>query len=701
DEFGTSEKFECCIHLLTEDNDYLEFTGSSIASDRLADAVVKDRPIIIDLKRAGTFRKVVMNKECIRTTTADIMDEMFHGGSRNLTSSAAGKLGCEKWDAVVLPFCRTDSPIGAISIIHPELPAEFISLAKVFCRQISIAHRLVHEAAQARLVEEALRSSKAQFSNALQIARLGPWEYDVLKDQFTFNDEFYNIFRTTAEQVGGYTMSSADYARTFLHPDEIQMVGEEIGKALATTDPHYSRLLEHKILYADGAIGTISVRIFIVKDDQGRTVKTYGVNQDITERRKAEEELQQYRHQLEELVAERTEELKKELIHRKQAEEELQKAQKLESLGLLAGGIAHDFNNLLSGLFIFVDMARRNLGKKDTIVRECLDEAMGCCSRTRDLTQQLLTFAKGGMPVKKTLALEPIIQKTAKLSLSGSNVHCNFELPPTLWTIKGDEGQLSQVFSNILLNSRQAMSNGGLITLAGGNVELRKNEIIDLPEGSYVRIVFSDQGSGIKKDVLSRVFDPFFTTKQTGSGLGLATSYSIIKKHEGHISIDSEVGSGTVVTIHLPASKDAIPEERTELPADLKGYGRILFMDDDEVICNSVTMILEEGGYEIVCAKNGEEAIALYRESFQAGNPFSAAILDLTIVGGMGGEKVIRKLQEIDPQVKGIVSSGYADSPVLSNPAEYGFMGDIAKPYVVDDLLRTLNTVLRNNAENG
>jgi signal transduction histidine kinase/CheY-like chemotaxis protein len=692
DEFAKSGEYRCCIHLLSEDKKHLKFFGSSFFCGR-EERGREAGSFTIDCSLSNLYRTAVQNGDGIRSTTAAITDELFPG-KNSAAFSAAEMLGDDRRDAAILPFGAQGSIMGTITVTHRELPADFMVLANIFCRQVSIALELVTENVKSRAVEEALKASKAQLSNALQLARLGPWEYDVEKDLFTFNDEFYNIFRTSAEQIGGYTMSSTDYARRFLYPDDASLVGEEVGKAIGTTDPNYTRQLEHRFIYADGNIGTISVRIFVVKNAQGRTVKTYGVNQDITERRKAEEELQQYRHQLEELVTERTEELKRELIHRKQAEEELHRAQKLESLGLLAGGIAHDFNNLLCGLFGFVDLARRIAGSNKE-VHECLDEAMGCYSRARDLTQQLLTFAKGGLPMKDAISLGQILKKTANLSLSGSNIQCDFEPPSDLWPIDGDEGQLSQVFSNILLNSRQAMEQGGRITIVARNAELRSGEIADLPQGEYVRTDISDQGTGIPKEALARVFDPFYTTKQTGSGLGLAISYSIIKKHDGHISIDSECGCGTVVTIHLPALRNAVPVETVEQPAQLQGTGRILFMDDEEVIRKSVAKMLENTEFEISCAKNGEEAVELYRESMLTGRPFAAVILDLTVIGGMGGEKAIRKLLELDPKVKGIVSSGYADSPVLSNPAAYGFVGDIAKPYVVDDLLRTLDAVLK------
>jgi signal transduction histidine kinase/ActR/RegA family two-component response regulator len=697
-EFKKSDEYGCCIHQISRNSSNLEFIGSSFLNGEEdgegKNATSGEKVFTINYTKSQQYRMAVENGVGTYSTTTAIINELFSEDRGDSAFLAKKMLGNEVLDALIIPFSRYGFICGVITLTYNKLPADSVLLAKIFGTRISTALEMADQARQSKNVEEALKQSKGQLSNALQIARLGPWEYDVKKDLFTFTDEFYNIFRTTAEQHGGYMMSSADYAKKFLYPDDAQMVGEEVRMAIETTDPKYTSQLEHRIFYADGKVGIINVRIFIVKDLQGHTVKTYGVNQDITGQRKAEEELQQYRHQLEELVKERTDELKRELAHRQQAEQELHRAQKLESLGLLAGGIAHDFNNLLCGLFGFVDLARKSLDDPDT-VKECLDEAMNCSSRARDLTEQLLTFAKGGTPVKKPVDLGVILRKTAKLSLSGSNVKSDFVLPEDLWMIEGDEGQLCQVFSNILLNARQAMECGGKISIVACNVELHINEIAGLPKGSFIRIIITDQGIGMPKEVLLQAFDPFFTTKKAGTGLGLAISYSIIKKHGGRIAINSECGVGTVVTIHLPASLNGVPVENVKQSIDLTGSGRILFMDDEEIICRSVVKMLEKTGYEIICANDGEQAIELYRKSLENGKPFSVAILDLTVIGGMGGEKAIRKLQELDPKVKGIVSSGYADSPVLSNPGAYGFAGDIAKPYVVDELLRTLKDVLR------
>jgi two-component system cell cycle sensor histidine kinase/response regulator CckA len=445
-----------------------------------------------------------------------------------------------------------------------------------------------------------------------------------------------------------------------IHPDDRERVFRELS---ALFEKGYHKH-EYRFLHKDGTYRYMLDSMRLVYDDKGNPQDIIGNWIDITEKKKIENELQ--------------------------------KAESLESLGLLAGGIAHDFNNLLGGLFGFIDLARKHI-KYDAVARDYLENAMNCFSRARDLTQQLLTFAKGGMPVKKVVSVEPIARESGMLLLSGSNIQCKFKLPSELRMIEADRSQLHQVFDNIFLNSRQAMPNGGVIAVEADNETLRRNEIDDLPEGQYVRISLKDRGTGIPGNMLQKVFDPFFTTKQAGSGLGLATAYSIIRKHGGHISIDSEIGVGTSVTIHLPAAPETVREESEVFFPAAKGTGRILLMDDEEIIRNSVGQMLEKMGYEVVCAKNGEEAITLYEKSIQTGRKISAVILDLTVAGGMDGDKAIRKLLEIDPQVKGVVSSGYSDNPVLANPEKYGFKGKIAKPYRIEHMLGVLNTVLHDD----
>ena len=377
------------------------------------------------------------------------------------------------------------------------------------------------------------------------------------------------------------------------------------------------------------------------------------------------------------------------ITEHKKWEDERIKLQKLESIGTLAAGIAHDFNNLLGGLFGYIEMALERAAGDEKLTYY-LEKAMTAFTLAKDLTGHLLTFSKGGDPSKSVVSVHDILQKTEQVALSGSNVSCEYIIAKKLCLIKADKGQLSQVFTNILLNSREAMPVGGTITIQCSNRELENNRVSDLTEGRYIQIVIKDTGSGIPEELLPKVFDPFFSTKKLGSGLGLATSYSIIRKHGGCITIDSEPGAGTAVNILLPATDTRISKEPFEQLPVSKGTGGILIMDDYDMILKATGLMLKNLGYSFECAKNGEEAVKLYKRSIKEKKKFDAVILDLTVVGGMGGEETIKKLLEIDPEVKGIVSSGYSDDPILAKPEKYGFLGKIAKPYRKSELARVL-----------
>lgn len=384
----------------------------------------------------------------------------------------------------------------------------------------------------------------------------------------------------------------------------------------------------------------------------------------------------------------------------KKAQEELERAEKLESLGTLAGGIAHDFNNLLGGLFGFIELARSKI-QQDVSAKRYIDSAMQCFSRATDLTHQLLTFAKGGAPEKKIISLEPLIQESINLALSGSAIRYEKVIAKDLYSLEADHGQMNEVFNNILLNARQAMPNGGALTIDACNRHLQQDEIAGMPTGTYVQIRFKDQGTGIAKDILPRVFDPFYTTKQAGSGLGLATSYSIVKKHGGYIGIESELGKGTTVSIILPAFLGANPIEYDGIGSTEYGKGRVLLMDDEEAMRNVASLMLENIGCTVVCVKNGESAIDAYSESIKNNNKFDVIILDLTVIAGMGGELAVARLREIDPDIKAVVSSGYSDSPILSNPKEFGFVDKIAKPYNSKELYTVLSRIFKERQSAG
>ena len=375
-------------------------------------------------------------------------------------------------------------------------------------------------------------------------------------------------------------------------------------------------------------------------------------------------------------------------------EEELARAYKLESLGVLAGGIAHDFNNLLTGIMGNLSLAKKLAGE-NLKVTERLDAAEKAAVRARDLAGQLLTFARGGAPVKQLADIKKLIQETAGFALTGTSVRCELEFEDDLWAAEVDYGQISQVINNLIINARDAMPEGGIITVKCENCVFSEDVNLPLKPGKYLKIIVADQGHGIPERYLSRIFEPYFTRKKGGHGLGLSIVYSIIKRHEGHISVASKEGYGTTFTIYLPATDEKIEQKETSSvhPALQQG-GRVLVMDDDELVGDIAVEALEELGFEADLARDGTEAIELYKKAMQAGSPYLAVIMDITIPGGMGGKEAIKYLKEIDPQVKAIVSSGYANDPVMAQYKDYGFAGVLAKPYTLEALEDVLMTVL-------
>jgi two-component system, cell cycle sensor histidine kinase and response regulator CckA len=381
----------------------------------------------------------------------------------------------------------------------------------------------------------------------------------------------------------------------------------------------------------------------------------------------------------------------KDITERKRLEGELLRAQKLESVGLLAGGIAHDFNNILTIILGNIFMAKMQVVSGDELF-ELLSEAEMASYRAQALTRQLLTFAKGGVPVKETASIKDLLKESCSFVLRGSKSTCKFSIAEDLRPAELDSGQMSQVINNIVINANQAMPEGGTIRVAADNLILEDRHNLPVKPGRYIKISIMDHGVGIAEKHLSMVFDPYFTTKQEGSGLGLAMCYSIIKNHEGHITVESRLGVGTTFHIYLPASEKAVSEkEEVKL---IKGQGRILVMDDEASLRKMVGRMLEKLGYECEFAKNGAEAIEMYKRAKEAEKPYAAVILDLTIPGGMGGTEAIKKLLEVDPEIKAIVSSGYSDDPVLANFQEYGFKSMIPKPFESRALGKVLHEVL-------
>ena len=385
----------------------------------------------------------------------------------------------------------------------------------------------------------------------------------------------------------------------------------------------------------------------------------------------------------------------RDITEARRTEAELMKMEKLESLGVLAGGIAHDFNNFLTAIIGNISLAKLDVGPSQKISTQ-LNAMEKAAMRARALTQQLLTFSRGGQPVRRPIRLNDLVREAAQFALHGTNVRCVFDFGPDQLAAEADDGQITQVIHNLVLNAQQAMPEGGVIDIVGELIALAADNLLSLPAGDFVRLSIRDQGIGIQRDHLKKVFDPYFSTKHKGSGLGLAVAYSVIEKHQGRITVDAEPGKGSAFTIYLPAIPTADVTTDDSTHRLVVGSGRILVMDDDENIRSVAAEMLEAMGFSGTVARDGAEAIVLYREARHCGRPFAAVILDLTVPGGMGGKETIKRLREIDPDVTAIVSSGYSNDPVLSNCSGYGFRQAVGKPYRLQELSDALHTVLRN-----
>jgi nitrogen-specific signal transduction histidine kinase/CheY-like chemotaxis protein len=383
---------------------------------------------------------------------------------------------------------------------------------------------------------------------------------------------------------------------------------------------------------------------------------------------------------------------------RKQMEEDILRAQKLESIGVLAGGLAHDFNNLLTAILGNVSLAKLLASPEDKISQR-LTAAENASLRARDLTLQLLTFSKGGAPIKRTTSMGVLIKDSVSFASSGSNVICEFAIPDDLWVVDIDEGQMSQVIHNLIINADQAMPGGGTILVSCRNTTVSQDDGLPLKSGNYILISISDQGQGISPKYLPKIFDPYFTTKETGRGLGLAMVYSIVRNHEGHITLESKIGVGTTFKIYLPASGSRISGDNIAESQLRTAKGKILVMDDEAIVRESMIEILSFAGYEVESAKEGTEAIDAYIKAKASDKPFDIVIMDLTIPGGMGGKEAIETLKEIDPEIKAIVSSGYSNDPVMANFRAYGFEGAVSKPYKVAEIVDTLYKVIKRADE--
>ena len=519
-----------------------------------------------------------------------------------------------------------------------------------------LADNLAIGMAQEKSVEM-LRESKERLKFVVEGARLGWWDWNIPNKKVSRSQGWADMLEYTYEEAQKPTLFGE-----ITHPDDVEKSHEVVNNHLEGYNPYFE--YEVRVRKKSGAyIWVLSRGRIVERDLNGNPVRVSGTILDITER--------------------------------KQLDFEREKASRLESIGLLAGGIAHDFNNILTTALGNLSLAKMMSGKNPEQVNEIINEAETSLLRSKGLTRQLLTFAKGGAPIKKAFCVKNVLENTVMFALRGTKIKAVLDFPDEACVVDADEGQFDQMIGNIVINAVQAMPQGGKIKVSVGSVDINKDKIYALIPGRYVSIRISDSGTGIHPEHIEKVFDPYFTTKQQGSGLGLASSYSIARRHDGHIELESELGKGSSFTIYLPVSS-AKPDAMvtSDDTVSLKN-GRILVMDDEIGIRTMVGKMLGLIGHEVATAANGEEALKIYEEALKSGNRFDAVILDLTVPGGMGGKDAVVKLAEIDPDVTAIVSSGYSEDPVCHEPEKYGFKAVMSKPYMMQELKSTLQKVMR------
>ncbi len=369
---------------------------------------------------------------------------------------------------------------------------------------------------------------------------------------------------------------------------------------------------------------------------------------------------------------------------RKKTEEEINKIKKFEFLGTFAGSIANDFNNLLTGIFCNIEMIKE-YGAPNEKGKEYIELALEAFDKAKLLTKQLLTFAKGGDLKIKVINIEKVLKESAFFCLSGTDICCEYFIDNNIWEAIADEGQVDQVFNNILINARQSLPKSGKIKIKRNNICITQKQDLPLSKGNYLKISITDHGVGISEKNLSKIFDPFFTTKKYSAGLGLTTAYSILKKNHGYISVESELDKGTTFHVYLPAQ---IVNETIKWPRSreiINGKGSILLMDDEDIIRKSTQYMLQNLGYKADVCENGEDAILLYKNAIETGEYYNVVILDLTVFKGMGGKETLKELKKINPDVKAVVSSGYSDDPILKNYKKYNVTGAIPKIYNIKE----------------
>ncbi|GFO69725.1 hypothetical protein GMLC_33040 [Geomonas limicola] len=583
----------------------------------------------------------------------------FYGERRPILIDLALNPACQDRPEYAVLRREADTTFGEAytgSLPNREGRAPFLSATASVLRdsrgKVIAAIECIRDSTERLRAEQLLRESEATLRTLMDNMPAGVWWYNEAGVVEYLNSRFAELFGYRLDELPTldewFERAYPDEHQRRFQKESRQALIAEARRRGGTVPP-----LETLIACRDGSLRHVIVNTQL---SQGRTLE---ILTDITEQ---------------------------EFIHN-----ELLKVQKMESLGVLAGGIAHDFNNILTGIMGNISFAQMVL-KEESEARLPLQAAEKASLRAAELAHQLLTFAKGGQPLKKVVSVRNLVSEAVSLALRGTSVQARLSLPMDLRHIEADAGQMNQAFNNIVINAVHAMSGGGTLTVAGENVLLEPGNRLSLPTGPYVKLQFQDEGCGIRQADLKNIFDPYFTTKSGGNGLGLASTLSIVRKHGGHIMVDSELGVGTSFDLFLPASEERAPEQEAHgetVPGERAG-GCVLVMDDEEMVRVLAAQILGYLGYQVTTCTDGEQAIAQYRQARESGTPFLAVIMDLTIPGGMGGKEAAQHILAYDPAARLVVSSGYSNDLALSDYSEFGFCGAVRKPYKVSELAETL-----------
>ncbi|MBN1620227.1 PAS domain S-box protein [candidate division WOR-3 bacterium] len=545
---------------------------------------------------------------------------------------------------------------GDGTVFDAEVSLNPFSIGKIVYLQA-----IVRDYTEKNKIIKALRDSEDKFKQFLEIVPDVLFRLDLKNNRF-------ELLSPYIEELLGYPLHLAysdpkNFLFSILHEDDRKNIEKAISDIYS--GPEKTNFLEipFRAVKADGAFLWLNAKIRFERE-RGEITRANGVLSDITQQVKMEKELL--------------------------------KIEKLESVGILAGGIAHDFNNILTGILGNISLSRVYIDKSSESWG-LLEEAETAAVKAKNLTRQLLTFSKGGKPVKKTVELKDFLKETCVFATRGSNCGCAFRFDDGLMAVEIDEGQMIQVINNVIINAVQAMPNGGFIKVTAVNETVAEKFPLPIEKGNYVVISIEDSGAGMSDDTKARIFDPFFTTKESGSGLGLTTAFSVVKNHGGHIEAFSKKEEGTTFRIYLPASREK-PVPAGEKSKAKRGKGKILIMDDEEMVLSILSEMLTYLGYDICATKNGESAAEEYKKAYSENASFDAVIMDLTVQGGgMGGREAVKIILEIDKNAKVFVSSGYSDDPVISEYKKYGFTGSLSKPYSLEELSGLLESELSSD----